>query len=545
MNEKFAAINDLVVPTYFAVRSTNESDGKSLFNEMMKVFEDGAKEFNFKMCGRFKDGWILEPVDPTNDKNVIEDLVRGKKALRVSDSELGEILEINEKAKDVKKERKSPEKPKKIAEFKPEVVEVKSEEITQKVEAMKIEKPEVKKRESPARQKRKSPEVIKEKSPLPQPKNPSRVAVKMTALTSPTDFYISRADDAAKFSKLHGDIQIIATGAALLKDFEESTLCLAQQPFDLHWYRAKIIDSDDDVQMITVRCLDDGKTFSVDDKKLLKVLPEALEKKKFFGIACSLVVKIERKCEESATELMMQLMEKELHIEFVCKGNRNFVELYNGDENVANTLVDKNYAHRLEILEPGKGYTSHINSTSSFYLQFESDQLKLDVISQYFEEAQGEFEKVEDAKAGDVIAALFPDDECWYRTRIEDVDGEEYNVTFLDYGNVCTVKKIGKISEPAIISLPKMSKHCSLAKPPGIKRFSEAAEKKFEEICAGGATILDVKMVKPGEPTEVELFLDGKNIVDDLIPLCDAVDGLLDKTLESNDSGMENLMSNE
>jgi tudor domain-containing protein 1/4/6/7 len=528
LKPEFADVKDLVVPAYFAIKPTG-SDVKSLFNEMMKVFEGGSKEFNFKICARFKDGWILEPIDPATGSNVIEELVKAKKVMRVSDSELAKILDDNEKLKDVKKERKSPEKPKRN-------VEVKKEEKKEEV------KKEPKELKAPPKPESKKQEEKPKKAPEKPIKNPSRIPVKLTAMTSPTDFYISRSDDASKFAKLHADIQIIATGAALLENFEESTLCLALQPFDNHWYRAKVIDSDDDGQMITVRCLDDGKTFSVDDKKLLKIMPAALEQRKFFGIPCSLLVKVERKCEESATELMMQLMENELQMEFVCRGDKNFVELFKGEENIADTLLEGKLASRLEVLPSGKGYTSHINSTSSFYLQFESDQLKLDVIAQYFEEAQGEFEAVENGKPGDIVAALFPEDDCWYRTRIEEVEGDQFSVMFLDYGNSCRVEKIGKISEPAIVELPKMSKHCTLAKPPGIKRFSDAAEKKFEEICNSGASILDVKMSKPGDPIEVELILDGMSVVDELVRLCEPIDGVLDKSL--NDSGAENLMSN-
>ena len=535
LDEKFARMNDLAVKTFFAIKPAPESNEKTLFNEMVKIFENGSKEFNFKVVQKMKDGWILEPTDPSNNKNVFDELVKMKKAQRISDSELQQILEMkaNEKPKESKKERKSPEKPKKVE----KIVEPKSKDVQKLVEVSKAA--ETLKPVQPSKPPVTSTPNEKKKSP----KDPNRILVKMAALTSPTDFYISRVDESSSFNQLHNDIQIIASGAAPLTDFEEGTVCLAKQSFDMCWYRAKIIDSDENEQsvMITVRSLDDGKTFSVEDKMFLKIMPVELERKKFFGISCSLPVTTEIKCEEDATDLLKKMMDNELQVVFISGpefGRKNYVELFNGKENVADVLVTKKYAHRIEMIQTGNCFTSHINSLSSFYLQFEKDQI-LDLISQYFEETGGKFEKAE-AKPGSIVAALFPEDDCWYRSRIESIENDGYMVFFIDYGNTCLVKEIGEIADAAIKELPSMSKHCCLAKSKGIEQFSEAAEKKFIEICENGATVLEVKSspVKPGEATEVEIYLKGKNIIDDLIPLCKPLEDLMNQTIDSNDSGI-------
>lgn len=539
LDEKFAKIGDLGVKTYFPIKAAGDCDEKTLFNEMIKLFDNGSKEYNFRIGQKVVDGWILEPIDVNTGRHVFDDLVKAKKAQRIDVAELSDLLQspkIEIPQNEVPKPEVNPPAP----------------VIPRQKSVPKAEKPK-----DPAKKERKSPEKVKksaEKKSEQLKEDPvkaesceikdGRVAIKMTALTSPTDFYISRVDDMRSFSKLHSDIQIIASGAAELVEFEEGMLCLAQQPFDLCWYRAKIIDSDESDAMITVRCLDDGKTFSVDDKTFLKIMPAALERKKFYGISCSLPIKIERKSEEAATDLMMKLMENDLNALFineVSDDHKNFLELFNGSENVVDSLVEKKLAIRLEMIAPGKGYTSHINSMSSFYLQFEMDQLKLDLISQYFEESKGNFEKV-DPQPGDLVAALFPDDDCWYRTRIESIESDGYLVSFIDYGNSCVVKEIGKIAESAIKDLPAMSKHCSLSRPKSIQEFSDEAEKKFVDICANGATILDVKSLpfKLGDAAEVELYAEGKNIIQDLLPLC-ARDVRLNQTIES--MGSEILMS--
>lgn len=536
LDEKFAKIGDLGVKTYFPIKAAGDCDEKTLFNEMIKLFENGSKEYNFRLGQKILDGWILEPIDVNTGRHVFDDLVKARKAQRIDVTELVDLLQ-GPKVEVQQKEAPKPE------------VNAPVPEIPCQRSVPKAEKPK-----DPAKKERKSPEKVKktaEKKPEQTKEEPvkeeikdGRVAIKMTALTSPTDFYISRVDDMRSFSKLHSDIQIIASGAAHLDELGEEMLCLAQQPFDLCWYRSKIIDSDESDAMITVRCLDDGKTFSVDDKTFLKIMPAALARKKFYGISCSLPIKIERKSEEAATDLMMKLMENEMHALFineVSDDHKNFLELFNGSENIVDSLVEKKLAIRLEMIAPGKGYTSHINSMSSFYLQFEMDQLTLDLISQYFEESKGNFEKV-DPQPGDIVAALFPDDDSWYRTRIESIESNGFLVSFIDYGNTCVVKEIGKIAESAIKDLPAMSKHCSLSRPKSIQKFSDEAEKKFIDICANGATILDVKSLpfKLGDAAEVELFSEGKNIIEVLLPLCTR-DVHLNQTIES--IGSEILMS--
>ena len=549
--------------TFFPIKTSSECDEKSLFNEMIKIFQDGSKEFNFKVVHKLSDdGWILEPIDPNNNKNVIDELVKSKKAQRVDVVELQQILaskagseslkevlkteKIREHGKprdqaphkeQAKKERKSPEKPKKVEKFSEKKSEMQLEvNISSQPKAVKENQNKQIIQEEPVM-------VKEEPVPVPVVVNDRQIAVKMTALTSPTDFYVSRVDEMENFCKLHSEIQTLAATEPSLEDCEEGTFCLAQQPFDLCWYRAKIIDSDETDQnaMITVRCIDDGKTFSVDEKSNLKSQPEAVKRMKFYGIACSLPIKTERKTEEAATDLMMSMMDSELQglfINDISIENTNFVELSKCNENIVDLLVEKNLATRLLMIEPGKGYTSHINSLSSFYLQFEMDQLKLDLISQYFEESSGKFEKVE-AAPGEIVAALFPEDGSWYRSKIDAVEADGNLVSFIDYGNSCIVKDIGKIVEAAMKDFPAMSKHCRLSKPKSIDYFSDEAEKKFIDICANGATILDVRSLKPfkaGEPAEVELFVDGKNIIDDLLALCQSDTGKLNLTIESNGS---------
>lgn len=495
LDDRFRKYGKLVEKGFFNIKPTNIEGDKKLLKVLMTFFNEGSKELRFTLVKTFKDGWILDPIDPETDNmdNLIDVLVSEKMAVRIDDDELTQLLE---KKVEIEKENL-----KKIENALKNVKEKKVKEKEKSVE--KIVVAEERKKEIA------KPLAAAEK----KPKRPDGIIAKLTALTSPNDFYLTRIDTLQQFNQLHTDIQILAPAMQPLIDFECGTYCLAQEPYDSLWYRAKIIDSDESI--ITVLCMDNGKTFSIENKICLKALPDQLQQKAFFGIPCSLAVKIERKFDDEATEIMLKMVEKEIEYTVTLNTTQmNFIELFHDNMNVADLLVEKKFAKRYDIFPSGNGYTSHVNSSSDFFVQLEVDQLKLDLISAIMDRTNGKFEKVVNPQIGHVIAAKFPDDDCWYRSKIESIDNDGFMVSFIDYGNSCFVTEIGAIEE-SITALSAMSKKCTLAKPKHITTsFSDAAEKIFLDITANGATVLEIRVVKPGEVAEVELFCEGQNIID-------------------------------
>lgn len=484
LDAQFSKVPSLITRAYFGIKATEKSESK-LLSELQASLTEGLIELNFEVVKKFKDGLILEVIDAESKENFFDKLVARKLAVRINDNELERILkEKSEICEDFKEINLSPATTK----------------LAESVTSTEGEEP-----------KQPQQEEVKPKS---------RISGKITALTSPNDFYLFSVEDVENFKIMQDDIQILAPALSPLLDFECSTLCLAQQPFDNLWYRAKIIDSDETI--ITVVCVDNGKTFSIDNKIFLKVLPEQLQRKIFFGISSSLALSIEHTCEESATQFMLPFVDTAIEFEIVlCTRDKTYVEVYVDEEKkIGDQLIEKELAKRLEFFHSGSAFTSHINSLDDFYIQLEDDQLKLDAIGSILDRANGKFEKITDPRVGDIVAAKFSDDECWYRAVIEEIgDNGKFDVKFIDFGNLSETKEIG-VLDKSITELPRLSKHCRLSKPKNLINFSEAAEKKFQEISSNGATILQVNVVKPGEVTEVEVFCDGKNIIDILTPLC-------------------------
>lgn len=485
LDEKFASVGDLVVPAYFAIQSCNE---KNLLDELKSIFVDGSKEFKFKTIEKFQDGWILEPIG-MNNQNVIDELVKIQKAERISSEKLQLLLNQNSNENTSKTGKEKTVTPQKqISRSK----NVKVENITGNDQILKN---------------------TFENQPYKVP-DTKFSQVKITALTSATDFFTVNMDDVEEFQKLHSDIQIISSGMAFLVDYTVSELCLVQQPFDQQYYRAQIIYRDD---IVTVRCVDDGKTFSV-DKNSLKQIPEALKVKKFFAMHCSLCVNVTECKDEESTKYLLEMVDEIFKSEVLCVSEgKTYVELFTDVMNLSDSLVSKSLASRVATIRSGVCFASHVNSISSFFLQMECDQFYLDIISKYFEEAKGNFSKIEEGKKNQIVSALYTEDSCWYRAKIEKKNNGKYSVAFIDFGNICDVDEIGMIEETIAI-LPRMSKHCSLYVSEEFRRLLPLnVDEKFKILCASGATILHVSMLNPGDPTEVELFIDGENLVDLLI----------------------------
>lgn len=117
-------------------------------------------------------------------------------------------------------------------------------------------------------------------------------------------------------------------------------------------------------------------------------------------------------------------------------------------------------------------------------------------------------------------AALFPEDGNWYRAKILEKDSDGYKVLYIDYGNTAVTNQIRELPQN-IAELPPLAKKCTLRLPSDNKSWSEEAEAKFSEIAALGETVFVVELKELGEHVTIDLFVDGKNILEDLEPLCE------------------------
>nr|XP_010992622.2 LOW QUALITY PROTEIN: tudor domain-containing protein 6 [Camelus dromedarius] len=114
-------------------------------------------------------------------------------------------------------------------------------------------------------------------------------------------------------------------------------------------------------------------------------------------------------------------------------------------------------------------YVSHINDLSDFYVQLTEDEAKISHLSESLNDVRTrpQYYVGPPLQTGDVICAIFPEDNLWYRAAIKEPQPNDLlSVQFIDYGNVSVVctSKIGKLDLVNAL-IPGLCIHCSLRGP--------------------------------------------------------------------------------
>lgn len=96
-----------------------------------------------------------------------------------------------------------------------------------------------------------------------------------------------------------------------------------------------------------------------------------------------------------------------------------YIELLSEGRNIGQLLVEEQLARISECPpEPlATGYVSNLNSPSEFWVQLESSVADLEWIADQLSAAET-FPELEDFTPGSLCAAIFPEDDNWYRARI-------------------------------------------------------------------------------------------------------------------------------
>lgn len=349
-----------------------------------------------------------------------------------------------------------------------------------------------------------------------------RLMAYVSHVDNPNQLFIQMNSDLEDIDTLQENLQIISQALPQLKDFSVNRYCIAPFSADELWYRARIIDSHDD---LIIQFVDYGNSDVITSNKKtdLKDINDSLMKFKIYAKQCSLLVspaKGRKNWSEEATMILRDLQEVEVQILAEAQGV-NYITLKGGELDLAEELISKGLAVKMEyVLSDQRCFTSHIESIREFYLQLERDINPLDVMTDYMARF-GEFAVVENPEVGAIYVAEFPDDGLWYRAKVmEKLPEKRYEVFFVDYGNTSEVSNVREL-EKSVAELPPLCTKCTLRLPEDVKSWSDEAESKFREIAAMGETVFTVQLYTPGSIATVELLRDGTNINDHLLGLCE------------------------
>uniref|UniRef100_A0A2M4A5R8 Putative ring finger protein 17 n=1 Tax=Anopheles triannulatus TaxID=58253 RepID=A0A2M4A5R8_9DIPT len=363
--------------------------------------------------------------------------------------------------------------------------------------------------------------------------NTQKNRARICHVDNPCQLFIQLESDMRDLNQLQETLQIISSSLPPLRDFSADRYCIAQYSVDDLWYRALIIDSHDD---LIIQFVDYGHTDIVtsNKKSSLRDINDDLMRWKVYAKQCALLVqpmsldsmvetgrKKNTSWKEVATTILRSL--EEVEVQFLAEAQGvHYISVRSGEKDIAEMLVEKKLAVRMYYVPSGQlCFTSHIDSISEFYLQLERDIYPLDTMSNYLADVS-KFPDVEQPQIGMICIAEYEEDGLWYRAKLLSIPRPgEYEVFFLDYGNTSTVRKL-KALDSSIAELARLCTKCCLRLPENVRRWSSEAEEKFLELTAMGQTVFTVQLYSPGpNAATVELFLEGRNIVEQLVTLCE------------------------
>lgn len=243
--------------------------------------------------------------------------------------------------------------------------------------------------------------------------------VVISHIDTPNEFYLQQSEAVESINLLQEELQEQISNLPNLENPTAGVLCAA--PYFNQWFRALVLDADEDIT--TVRFVDVGNTDVITNSTAhVKTLPAEMLSIEYHAKLCSLFVKpIGEEWSTAAQDKFLQYKTVEnLTAEIVHQDEKTtYVELYANGQNVGEILKQDGLAAdlQLETEANSTGFISHLNSPSEFWIQLESSCSDLEWVADQLANAES-YPALEDLTPGSLCAAVFSDDDAWYRARI-------------------------------------------------------------------------------------------------------------------------------
>ncbi|NXK44882.1 TDR15 protein, partial [Chauna torquata] len=194
---------------------------------------------------------------------------------------------------------------------------------------------------------------------------------------------------------------------------------------------------------------------------------------------------------------------------------------YTGQQERSNENIPKLISlpqREIQVNSEVAGYISHINSPSSFYIQFAEDENFLIQLGEELKESMvniGHENGLGVLTVGDLILAEHAIDCFYYRAVIKTLkSGNSFEVEFIDYGNtaVVSLSKICRIQKK-LLALPRLSIHCFLSRAKSAPHESWTNESISYFVSKINSKPVTCKFLEQhGEQWRVDIICDGKSI---------------------------------
>uniref|UniRef100_A0A8V5FLE8 Uncharacterized protein n=1 Tax=Melopsittacus undulatus TaxID=13146 RepID=A0A8V5FLE8_MELUD len=164
------------------------------------------------------------------------------------------------------------------------------------------------------------------------------------------------------------------------------------------------------------------------------------------------------------------------------------------------------------------GYISHVNSPSSFYVQFAEDENLITQLAKELNETMentGHENGLDEPMVGDLIVAEYDTDCFYYRAVIKALkQRNSVEIEFIDYGNAAIVSpsKICRIQKK-FLTLPRLSVHCFLSRVKSVPSESRTNKSTSCLVSRKNNKLVTCKFLQQhGEQWEIDVICDGKSV---------------------------------
>ncbi|XP_076155370.1 tudor domain-containing 6-like [Alosa pseudoharengus] len=145
-------------------------------------------------------------------------------------------------------------------------------------------------------------------------------------------------------------------------------------------------------------------------------------------------------------------------------------------------------------------YVSHVNSPDSFFVQLVENEDRIHSLVEQLNVDQPCNDSVDlrTLQEGDVVGAIFPEDESWYRAVIKKMNNNgSVLVEFIDFGNEATIaSNQTRCLEKNFLEVPKLCIHCCLYAGSTLLSAEELMIKLRETTADGEAKKMNCVFIK-------------------------------------------------
>lgn len=338
------------------------------------------------------------------------------------------------------------------------------------------------------------------------------------------NFYVQKKNDVKSIEEVSNGLQILEDECLALDCIKPGDIVAAKYESDGLWYRAKILNSEDGG--FKAQFIDYGNSELL---TTFKKLPKKLTSYHALAYHCILdnIEDEDRKINENneayntvfefitSIEVMLTVLNnKEPYVVKMKLDNRDIKTFLNNIFSYGITYQTyetlKKFDEFNKKMEVTLIYTESINE---FYVETEDcEQIKKKI---EYELENGTFwEPVTEHKIGKLVIAKSETDNRWYRVRILEIHELGNTCYFVDYGikEICTefYEAFGYLE-----TAPPFIKRCALHIPNVTNKrpfFTYLSQSFIDEMAQYKNKKMFIRIVNPGEPWVVKLFVDGLNV---------------------------------